>query len=184
MSTSNTLNIAKVCVSLTIQAIEQGLEDDLNFPRKLYCAYQTISDINTDDPTDETLDITGNQLYAMCGGYAFSAENLINGSSGGVIVNPSTGTATLNDIREQFVVGDSGALLVVGQTTLTIDIGVGSIFQSGTFQIELDQSILPRNTSAYVSYTLSYAAGIITVVLNQAAQTSQLYVITGQYLTS
>lgn len=92
MTTANTLNIAKVCVSLTIQAIAQGKEPDLNLSRKIYCAYQSINDIYTDNPNDSTLTGSGNFLFAICGGYAFEAENILSLGGGGVV--PSSGSST------------------------------------------------------------------------------------------
>ena len=182
MSVANTINIAKVCIPLAVRDIAKQLEQDRDYPRKLYIAYQTLDDLNTDDPTNADVTLLNDYTFALCGGYYFEAESLLSLGQSGIIVNPSTGVASLASIREQFVVGDSGALLTNGATTFTINIGAGNVFQDGTFQIELDQSILPRNNSNYISYTVSYAAGVITVVLNQAASTGQLYVVTGTYL--
>lgn len=89
---ANNLNIAKTCVSLTIKAIEQGLEKDLNYPRKLYIAYQAIQDINTDNPSDTTLTGTNDFLYALCGGYAFEAQRILNLGGGGIVAT-TAGTA-------------------------------------------------------------------------------------------
>lgn len=85
MTTANTLNIAKVCVSLTIQAIAQGRELDLNLPRKIYCTYQSLNDVYTDNPNDSTLTATSNFLFSICGGYAFEAERILNLGGGGIV---------------------------------------------------------------------------------------------------
>lgn len=109
MSVANNLNIAKVCVSLTIKAIEQGLEKDLNYPRKLYIAYQAIQDINTDNPSDTTLTGTNDFLYALCGGYAFQAQNILNLGGGGVVpTQPSSGGLSPYPIGVTISVGQSG----------------------------------------------------------------------------
>lgn len=121
-------------------------------------------------------------VYSLIGGKLQLANQAYSSGSGGIIVNPSTGTSTLSSLYIQFVVGDIGALLVAGSTTFTINIGVGNVFQDGAFQIYCDQVLLPRNNNNYLSYQVSYAAGIITVVLNAAAQTGQLYQINGTYL--
>jgi len=182
MTTANVINIAKVCIPLALKDIANQINGDKRYPRELYIAYNTLNDLYTDNPSSTDVTSLTNYVYALCGGYYFQAQNLLSLGQSGIIVNPSTGVASFASLREQFVVGDVGALLTNGATTFTINIGAGNVFQDGTFQIELDQSILPRNNSNYISYTVSYAAGIITVVLNQAAVTGQLYVITGTYL--
>jgi hypothetical protein len=184
MSTSTTLDIAKVTTSLAVKAIAIQEETDLNLPRKIYIAQQALSDLYTDDPTSSDIDLLANYTTAICAGYAFEAQNLLNSGGGGIIINPSTGTASLAAINEDFTVGESGSLFNEGDTVFTIDIGSGSIFQDGTFQVVLDGVVLPRNNNTRVSYTVSYAVGIITVTMNQAAVNGQNYIVTGQYFIS
>lgn len=119
----------------------------------------------------------------------FSAPTRTVGSgtytSWSVNLNGASGTiASLSDINSEWTVGDVGALLLDGETTFTLNIGAGSIFQMGTFQVVLDGVVLPRNNNTRISYTVSYSAGIITVVMNQGAINGQLYMITGTYLVS
>jgi hypothetical protein len=183
MSVVNTINIAKVCIPLAFRDIAKQKEQDTDYPRKLYVAYQTLNDLNTDDPTNTSVTLLNDYTFALCGGYYFEAENLLSLGNSGIIVNPSTGVGTLQTIYYQFLPTDVGAPLTTGQTTFTLNIGAGSVFQNGTFQIVVDQVVLPRNNINYLSYTVSYAAGVITVVLNQAALATQLYIITGTYLS-
>lgn len=184
MSASSTLDISKVCVSLTTKAIALGLESDFLLPRKIYIASQVLNDLVEQDPTNEDITLISNYTTAICAGYAFEAENLVNGGGGGIIINPSTGTASLASINEDFTVGEGGSLISAGGTVFTIDIGAGSIFQNGTFQVALDGIILPRNNNTRISYIVNYAAGVITVTLNQAAVDRQNYIVTGTYFVS
>lgn len=128
--------------------------------------------------------ITGvaTMVYTLCGAKLQLANQVLLNGSGGII-NPSTGAATsLTPYRAQFVVGGTDDLFGNGGTVATINIGVGNNFLSNSIQVSLDQSILPQNSSSYISYTVSYAAGIVTINLNQAAVTNQLYIITFDYI--
>ena len=129
--------------------------------------------------------LTCNYMVSLIGKYYNQAYAVVTNTSnnGTIVVNPTTGVSSLKTIFYQFLPTDVGALVTAGQTTFTINIGSGSIFQSGTFQIVVDQVVLPRNNNNYFSYGVSYAAGVITVTLNQAAIATQLYQITGTYLT-
>jgi hypothetical protein len=182
MAASETLDIAKVSLSLIDRDSYLNLNSDTQLGRKLYFAYKALGDLVTDDPTSEDLDIINNLTFSLCGGYAFEAEALLNQGGSGIIINPSTGTASLADIYSEFTVGDVGSLLDAGETTFTINIGAGNIPQMGVFQITLDGVSLPRNNNTRISYSVSYAAGVITVVLNQGAENGQLYVVSGTYL--
>jgi hypothetical protein len=184
MSVSTTIDIAKVTVSLAIKAISLQQESDLNLPRKIYVAQQVLSDLYTEDPTNVDLALLSNYTTAICAGYAFEAQNLLNTGGGGIIINPSTGIASLAAINKDFTVGQSGSLFNQGDVVFTINIGAGSIFQDGTFQVVLDGVVLPRNNNTRISYTVNYAVGIITVTMNQAAANGQNYIVTGQYFIS
>lgn len=181
MSTSSTLDIAKVTQSLAVKAIALQEETDLLLPRKVYIAQQALNDLYTDDPTSSDISLITNYTAAICAAYAFEAQDLLNSGGGGIIINPSTGTASLESINEDFTVGESGSLLNAGDTVFTINIGSGSIFQEGIFQLVLDGVVLPRNNNTRISYTVSYAVGVITVTLNQGAVDTQNYIATGQY---
>lgn len=113
MSVSNNINIAKVCVSLTIKAIEQGLEKDLLLPRKLDISQKVVNDINTDDPTNADLTLISNQLYAMCGGYAFDAQRILNLGGTGIV-----GTTTSNTGLTPYTIGLTLAAGNISGTTI------------------------------------------------------------------
>ncbi len=134
---------------------------------------------------DQSLDgITGVAVatYALCGAKLQLANQVLISGSGGVVPSPSGAGTSLTVYRSQFNVGDIDALFTNGSTVATIDIGVGNNFLSNSFEMYLDQVSVPRNNANYISYSLSYAAGIVTITLNQAAQTGQLYLIQFDYI--
>ena len=92
MSVSNNINIAKVCVSLTLQAIANGTEKDLRLARKIDISQKVVNDINTDDSTNADLPLISNQLFAMCGGYAFEAERVLGLGGGGIVATTAGNT--------------------------------------------------------------------------------------------
>ena len=152
---ANNLNIAKVCVSLTIKAIEQGLEKDLNYPRKLYIAYQSIQDINTDNSSDSTLTNTNDFLYALCGGYAFQAENILGLGGGGIVATtagntgltpfPISYTVTLAENGQSYIQNSDWIglqdinMVVIGQNVFQY----GSQFTFNPINGKFDFSIYP-----------------------------------------
>ena len=129
------------------------------------------------------LDTVANYVYSLIGAKLPLANQVLVSGSGGIIPSPSGGGSTsLTAYRSQFVVGDTGDLFGNGGTVATINIGAGNNFLTNSIQVSLDQSILPQNDPSYVSYTVSYAAGIVSITLNQAAVTNQLYIITFDYI--
>lgn len=129
-----------------------------------------------------TLQGVGQYVYSLIGGKLQLANQVLTNGSGGIVVPSTNSGNSLRVYRNQFNVGDVGGLFTNGSTVATIDIGVGSNFIINSMVITLDQVEMPRNNSNYISYTVSYAAGIVTITLNQAAQTGQLYIITFDYI--
>jgi hypothetical protein len=120
-------------------------------------------------------------VYSLCGAKLQLANQVLSAGSGGVVPNPSGGSSSLAAYRSQFVVGSPDSLFTNGGTVATIYIGMGNNFLSNSIQVSLDQSILPQNNPNYISYTVSYSLGTVTITLNQPAQTGQLYIITFDY---
>lgn len=102
---------------------------------------------------------------------------------------------TAKEINTQFVIGvpDTDPLFDVGGLVFQIDIGVGSIFEDSveesTFRLSVEQAPLLRNTSTYINdnfvcWDISYDinTGLITVTMNQPAQSNQTYQASGQYV--
>jgi hypothetical protein len=161
------------------------LKGDDTLPELLEIVRNTTNWARTYYSSTTQFALTCNYMVSLIGKYYNQAYAIVTNTSntGTIVVNPTTGISSLKTIFYQFLPTDTGAPLTTGQTTFTLNIGSGSIFQSGTFQIVVDQVVLPRNNNNYFSYNVSYAAGIITVTLNQAALATQLYQITGTYLT-
>ena len=123
----------------------------------------------------------GNLVYSLCGAKLQLANQVLANGSGGVVPIPSGGGSSLTIYRSQFVVGGVDSLFTDGGTVATINIGAGNNFLSNSLQVSCDQVILPRDSNNYFSYSVSYAAGIVTITLNQAAANGQIYIIGFDY---
>lgn len=137
-TTQYILDIANICISLVIQAIEKGVEQDIHLPRKILMCSQSLNDYYTDDPTNEDIPLTSNFLWAICGGYAFEAQNLYGGS-GGIVVPPSSGGGGLTPypINVTISAGQSGVSTLqnsdwVGLEDINQVVINQSVYQSGT----------------------------------------------------
>ena len=155
MSVANNVNIAKVCVSLTLKAIEQGLEKDLRLARKIDISQRVVNDINTDDSSNEDLPLLSNQLYAMCGGYAFEAENILGLGGGGIVATtagntgltpfPISYTVTLAENGQSYIQNSDWIglqdinMVVIGQNVFQY----GSQFTFNPINGKFDFSIYP-----------------------------------------
>lgn len=171
---SEQIQIAQICVPITCRAIAIGAEKDLRLPRKLYIGWNTVNDLNNFDPTNVDLPLIANYLYAMCGGYAFQAEGYI-GTGGGTIVTPG-GNLTYRAYSYTFIVGQTGALVLDGGTSFTINIGLGATLYPN-FTLDIDQiPSLPFNDPNYACFTAVYsgATGLVTVTsINKNFQNTQ-----------
>jgi hypothetical protein len=126
-----------------------------------------------------------NNIYTLCGAELQKANEILqSGSSGGIIVNPSTGVSTLIFYEDDFTIGNVDAPLLEGQTSFTINIGSGRIFSTASMILTLDQSVLPKSDPDRLSYTPIYdsVTGLITITFNQAVVNSQLYTVQFSYL--
>jgi hypothetical protein len=126
-----------------------------------------------------------NNVYTLCGAELQKANEILqSGSSGGIIVNPSTGVSTLVFYEDDFTIGNVDAPLLEGQTSFTINIGSGRIFSINSIVLTLDQSFVPKSDPDRLSYTPIYdsVTGLITITFNQAVVNSQLYTVQFSYL--
>lgn len=126
-----------------------------------------------------------NDVYRLCGAELQRANEVLqSGSSGGIIVNPSTGVSTLVFYEDDFTIGNVNAPLLEGQTSFTINIGSSRIFSTASMILTLDQSVLPKSDPDRLSYTPIYdsVTGLITITFNQAVVNSQLYTVQFSYL--
>lgn len=126
-----------------------------------------------------------NDVYRLCGAELQKANEVLqSGSSGGIIVNPSTGVSTFVPYYQDFVVGDVDAPILDGQTSYTINIGTGRIWSLNSMVVTRDQSVLPINKTGYVTYNATYdtVTGLVTITFSEAVVNSQLYTVQFSYL--
>lgn len=158
MSVANNVNIAKVCVSLTIKAIARGLEKDLNYPRKLYIAYQVVNDINTDDSTDADLPAGSNYLYSLCGGYAFEAQDILNLGGGGIVATSAGNTGlTPYPISRIITAGEAGLMTLTDSNWIGLEDINQVVINQSVYQYGVGftfNSLIGRFDFTLSSYTL------------------------------
>lgn len=126
-----------------------------------------------------------NDVYRLCGAELQKANEILeSGSSGGIIVNPSTGVSTLVDYYDDYVIGDVDAPILDGETSYTIDIGMGRIWSVNSMLVVRDQAPLPKNKTGYVTYNATYdtVTGLVTLTFSDAVATGQLYTVQFSYL--
>lgn len=126
-----------------------------------------------------------NDVYRLCGAELQKANEILeSGSSGGIIVNPSTGVATFVNYYQDFVVGDPDAPIGDGQNSYQIDIGMGRIWSENSMLVTRDQSVLPINKTGYVTYSAIYdsVTGFVTIIFAESVANGQLYTVQFNYL--
>lgn len=128
-----------------------------------------------------------NDVYRLCGAELQRANEVLqSGSSGGIIVNPSTGVVYITYYEAVFTVGDVDAPILDGESSYTVDIGLGKSFDAKSVVVTKDQSFLPRGTIAgYSTFdaTYSLATGLVTISFSDAVSNNQLYTIQFPYIT-
>jgi hypothetical protein len=126
-----------------------------------------------------------NDVYRLCGAELQKANEILNsGSSGGIIVNTSTGVSTFVPYYADYVVGDGDSPILDGETSYTINIGIGRTWNVNTMIITKDQILLPINKSGYVTYTATYdtVTGLVTITFSDAVANGQLFTVQFSYL--
>lgn len=187
---TTTISLAKICEYLyTTNGLKQSVffngqvDDRRNL--QLYMERKAIEYGN--EQNLQGLQGATNYVYTLLGAeLQKSNEILQSGSGGGIIVNPSTGVASLVYYDNNFVVGDSGSPILDGQTSFTINIGQGRIWSANSMMISRDQAVLPRDKSGYVTYNATYdtVTGLVTITFSEAVANNQLYTVQFSYLIS
>lgn len=153
----------------------KGKELSPNLSVLIQIARKAIEWKNGIDSTDETINDTSLYLYDLCGKYLREAKRILNAGGTGEIINPSTGNlVTIATPFEQFRVGDPGALMTAGETTLTLNYA-GVVNPS--IEITLDGTEVPYGVNTQISYTATYNPTNVQIVFNQAVKNTQLYMI-------
>lgn len=187
-TTATTISLAEICQYLyTVSDYKQSVFFNGTIdPRRnmqLYMERKALEYGNEQSLDD--LQGTTNYVYTLLGAQLQRANEILQtGSSGGIIVNPSTGVASLVPYEDSFVIGDVGAPILNGETSYTINIGTARIWNSASMIITLDQAVLPKDQTGYVSYSATYdtITGLVTITFTQAVVTSQLYTVQFYYL--
>ena len=174
------LNISRICQYLSADGNSQKLllQGGGNRPNQsalLYIVRKSVQWLYNLNPNDSKLPKQANYMYSLCPPYVHEAQNIINAGTTGNIVNPSTGNlVTIATPSYQFKVGESGALMTAGQTSLTISLA-GVINPS--VEITIDGTEMPYGRNDVLSYTVTYNPTNIQVVFNQGVANGQLYFI-------
>lgn len=124
-STSDVIEIAKVCVSLVVRDIDLGKENDIYLPKKISMESEILEWVNSNNGGSTLIDIDGftDYVYGMCGGYAYEAEGLIG--TGGIVVNPASGGGTRVPLQFQ-------SFASTGSTTIIFSAAIGKSILSIT----------------------------------------------------
>lgn len=177
---STYLNYARVTQYLaadgsSARSLFQGSDNRIHQAALLFMTRKAINWLNNLDPTNENLPKMANYMYSLCNPYIAAARRIIDAGETGTIVNPSTGNnVTIATPFVQFRVGDVGAPMTAGQTTLTLNYA-GVVNPS--VEITLDGTELPYADSNQISYTATYNPTNVEIVFNQGVQNTQLYMI-------
>jgi len=174
----NILTIAGVCQYLSADgadkdSIFKGGALNSSLSREIYITRSSIQWLYNYNPNDPTLDKKGNFLYSLCYPYLAQANRIINAGGTGSIINPNTGqNVTIATPLVQFAVGDVGAPILNGQSTMTLNY---ADVVNPSIDIFLDGINIPYGVNDRVSFTATYNPTNIVITLNQAVATGQLY---------
>ncbi len=177
---STYLNIARVSQYFAADGNAQNLlfkgsDNRTQQAALLFMTRKVINWLNTLDSTDARLPNMTNYMYSLCNPYVLRAQGVINAGATGNIVNPSnTNNVTVATPSYQFKVGEVGALMTAGQTTLTITLS-GIVNPSA--EITLDGTEVAYGRSDVFSYTATYSPTNIIIVFNNPVENGMLFFI-------
>lgn len=124
---------------------------------------ESVTWLNTVNPSDPTLQQKTNFLQWLCMPYIPMAQFIINSGGTGQIVNPATGVASnIQEVFYQITVGDGGSpSLDPGDISLVI---TDDFIMQNSLQVSIDGTILPYGVyTDRLSYTVSYTNNDATV---------------------
>jgi hypothetical protein len=177
---STYLRIADVCQYLSADGssknlLFKGTSTRPNQSRLIYMVRKAVQWQSDIDPNAANLPKMANYMYSLCNPFVAAANVIINAGATGEIINPSTGNqVTVATPFEQFRVGDPGALMTAGETTLTLNY---SGVVNPSVEITLDGGELPYGEDESLSYTVTYNPTNIEIVFSAGVQNGQLYII-------
>lgn len=174
------LNISRICQYLASDGNSKRLlfEGSNNRQRQAALLFMTRRAVQWQynvDPNNENLPKMANYMYSLCNPYVAAAQAIINAGTTGNIVNPSnTNNVTVATPSYQFKVGEVGALMLAGETTLTITLS-GIVNPSA--EITLDGTEVAYGRSDVFSYTATYSPTNIVIVFNNPVENGMLFFI-------
>lgn len=131
--------------------------------------------VNTNDPNNADLSKMANYVLGLCGQFIIEAQQALNPGSG-IIITPTTGQpVNLIRYRADFTIGQAGALMNAGDSTLVINLRgfvIAFLEPAG-----IDMTI-GDNTQASLN-SITYAADSVTFSLNQPVTTGERYIVWG-----
>ena len=170
------IDYAKISQYLATVDIAKGnMSQNKDLPYILYMEGSILEDVYTASPNDEGLTKAANYVYALCGKYGVLAQKITSANSGQVTYNPSTGQL-LNGLlfpQYHFIVGQKGALMNEGDTTLTIN---DQRMIAGTVDIISDGYTLAEGATDRFSFAYTQSATVLNITFNQP-------VVNGQEIT-
>lgn len=136
--------------------------------RLIYMVRKSVQYLYDLNPNDAALPQQANYMYSLCNPYVSAANRIINSGSTGGIVDPTTGNlVSIATPNPQFRVGDPGALMTAGETTITF--GYAGVVNP-SIEITLDGVEVPYGEAAVFSFTATYNANDVVVVFNSPVQ--------------
>lgn len=179
--TTTYLNYGKISQFLAADKISQNIlfkggDNAPNLSQIIEIVRKSIEWKNGINNSDESINETTLYLYDLCGKYIRGAKIILNAGNTGTIINPNTGNAvTIATPFVQFRVGDVGAPMTAGQTSLTLNYA-GVVNPS--VEITLDGTEIPYgNDVAQQEYTVTYNANNVVIVFSNGVVNTQLYMI-------
>jgi hypothetical protein len=177
-TTTEVLDIAEICQFLAKNDevkgnLFRGGYERIGLSRLIFMVRDAVQWLFDYNPSSSSLLGQTNFLFSLCQPFVGQALQIIGSGGSGTIVNPATGViSTIIAQTIEFVVGDVGAPILNGQTSMVLN--YTSVLSSSVY-ISLDGVDLPVGVSDRISFNVIYISNNITITFNQAVITGQLY---------
>lgn len=153
----------------------QGGDKAPNLSQLIEIVRKTIEWKNGIDSSAESINDTSLYLYDLCGRYIREAKVILNSGDTGTIINPSTGNqVTIATPFVQFRVGDVGAPMIAGETTLTLNYA-GVVNPS--IEITVDGVEMPYAEDESQSFSATYNPTNVVIEFTEGVGNGQLFII-------
>jgi len=195
---SEIIAISKICQYLAADSESQGMLFRGAYERKglsrlIYIVRNGVEWLLSYSPSSDLLLGQANFLFSLCQPFVGRALQIQGSGGSGTIVNPATGvTSTIQVVYLEFIVGVTSSPQVVNGVNVTLPSN-GDTSIVLPLESVLNQSIsvtksgvpLPTGLSDRESFTPIYTSSDVTITVNDAFETGDLFVISGlQYVTA